>query len=91
LNADQRPPAADPVEALAADMVHVIIRLSDELAALRAEHAELRAGYLDLIAAGRATLKAANDGEPFALAFLADELVSQHGQADLAPLAWGAQ
>jgi hypothetical protein len=39
--------------------------------------------YANLLAAARATLAAARDGDPHALEFLADELVVQHGQRDL--------
>ncbi len=39
--------------------------------------------YANLLAAARATLTAARDGDPYALEFLADELVVQHGQLDL--------
>ncbi len=39
--------------------------------------------YANLVAAARATLAAARDGDSYALEFLADELVVQHGQADL--------
>lgn len=54
----------------------MINRLCHELAT-----AQLR--YANLLAAARATLAAARDGDPYALEFLADELVVQHGQADL--------
>jgi hypothetical protein len=39
--------------------------------------------YANLLAAARATLAAARDGDPHALEFLSDELVVQHGQHDL--------
>lgn len=54
----------------------MINRLCRELAAAR-----LR--YANLLAAARATLAAAREGDPHALEFLSDELVVQHGQHDL--------
>ncbi|MGH3611215.1 MAG: hypothetical protein ACRDRK_01050 [Pseudonocardia sp.] len=39
--------------------------------------------YANLLAAARATLAAAREGDPQALEFLSDELVVQHGQHDL--------
>lgn len=54
----------------------VINRLCRELTAAQLQ-------YANLLAAARATLAAARDGDPYALEFLADELVVQHGQADL--------
>ena len=62
--------------------------LSDELADLHAQHTELRARYADLIAAGRAALSAARDGETDALAYLADELTTAHDQHDIDPPRW---
>jgi hypothetical protein len=50
---------------------------------LRRELAATRLQYANLLAAARAALAAAHDGDPYALEFLADELVAQHGQADL--------
>jgi hypothetical protein len=44
--------------------------------------------YANLLAAARATLAAARDGDPHALEFLADELVVQHGQHDLDHPRW---
>jgi hypothetical protein len=64
-----------------ADPVRVIGRLCRDLAALRRS-------YADLLAAARATLSAARDDEPDALAYLADELAAQHGQHDLNPSWW---
>jgi hypothetical protein len=81
VNADQRQPAAT-------DLVRVIGQLSSELERLRVRHTTLRSRYADLIAAGRATLSAARDGEQDALAYLADELISGHGQHDLDPHQW---
>lgn len=60
----------------AADPVRVINRLRRELASARMR-------YANLVAAARATLAAAGDGDPHALEFLADELIVQHGQIDL--------
>ena len=62
------------------DPVRVIVRLCRELAALRLS-------YANLLAAARAALSAARDGEPDALEYLADELAAQHGQHDL-DLGW---
>ena len=59
-------------------MIH---RLCRELAAIRLS-------YANLLAAARATLAAARDGEPDALEYLADELAAQHGQHDLDPGWW---
>ncbi len=59
-----------------ADPVRVIRRLCRELAAARMR-------YANLLAAARATLAAARDGDPDALEFLADELAAQHQQHDL--------
>ena len=56
--------------------LRVINRLCRELAAVRLQ-------YANLLAAARATVAGAQDGDPYALEFLADELVVQHGQADL--------
>lgn len=70
MSAPPRPDAARPDPA-----VRVIFRLCRELAATR-----LR--YANLLAATRATLSAARDGEPDALEYLADELIAQHGQHD---------
>jgi hypothetical protein len=58
------------------DPVLKIHRLCRELAATR-----LR--YANLLAAARATIFAARDGDPDALEFLADELAVQHGQHNL--------
>ena len=79
------------MEALADDMVHVIASLSAELATLRAEHADLREGYLDLIAAARAAVSADHDGEPFAMDYLTDELIAGHGQTGLAAPRWAVE
>ena len=56
--------------------LRVINRLCQELVATRLQ-------YANLLAAARAALAAAHDGDPYALEFLADELVVQHGQTDL--------
>lgn len=64
------------------------LRLLDALAELRREHDDLRRRYADLLAAARATLRAAHDGELQALAFLTDELSASHGQHDLPPVGW---
>jgi hypothetical protein len=64
-----------------ADPVRVIVRLCRELATTRLS-------YANLLAAARATLSAARDGEPDALEYLADELTAQHGQHDLDPGWW---
>jgi hypothetical protein len=69
---------AAPCPDTAADPVRVIRGLCRELAAAR-----LR--YANLLAAARATVSAARDGDPDALEFLVDELAAQHGQHDLDP------
>jgi hypothetical protein len=76
VSARPRPDAAHPDPA-----GRVIFRLCRELAATR-----LR--YANLLAAARATLSAARDGELDALEYLADELTAQHGQHDLNPGWW---
>jgi hypothetical protein len=48
----------------------------------------LHARYADLIAAGRAALSAARDGEANPLAYLADELATAHDQHDIDPPRW---
>lgn len=52
-------------------------RLCDEIERLRADLAVIRRNHADLIAAARATLGAAADGEPQPLAYLRDELTWQ--------------
>ncbi|MGL5862520.1 MAG: hypothetical protein ACRCY9_14805, partial [Phycicoccus sp.] len=42
------------------------------------ENARLRLRYANLLAAARATITAAHDGDPDALAYLVDELVALH-------------
>ena len=39
--------------------------------------------YANLLAAARATVAAARDGDLYALEFLTDELIGQHGQLDV--------
>jgi hypothetical protein len=56
--------------------VSVILRLCRELASTRMQ-------YANLLAAARATLSAARDGEPDPLYYLVDELAAQHGRHDL--------
>lgn len=63
------------------DPVRVIRRLCRDLSAARMR-------YANLLAAARATLSAARDGDPDALEYLADELTAQHGQYDLDPSWW---
>ncbi len=68
--------AAAPDPARVEPAARTVNRLGRELAATRTQ-------YANLLAAARATLTAAQDGDPYALEFLADELVVQHGQLDL--------
>jgi hypothetical protein len=65
-----------PRPAYPADLVRVIHQLGRDLAAARRR-------YADLLAAARAAVSAARDGDPDALEFLADELAAQHDQHDL--------
>jgi hypothetical protein len=85
VNAVPRPHSA---ELAAADLVCAIANVLAELADLHVQHAELHARYADLIAAGRAALSAARDGEMNPLAYLADELATAHGQHDIDPPRW---
>lgn len=73
--ADLRDPILSPTRPDAA---------SDPATNLRRELAAMRLRYANLLAATRATLAAVRDGDSYALEFLADELVVQHGQDDLA-------
>jgi len=77
-----------PAELAAADLTCAIANLLNELAELHTQHSELRELYADLIAAGRAALSAARDGDTDPLAFLADELASAHDQHDIDPPRW---
>jgi hypothetical protein len=85
VNAIPRPHSA---ELAVADLAYAIANVLNELADLHAQHTELQARYADLIAAGRAALSAARDGEMNPLAYLADELATAHGQHDIDAPRW---
>ena len=86
------PPRSRPyINAAATAVIHLISGIRSERDAARRrppesstalcrELAASRLQYANLLAAARATLAAARDGDPYALEFLADELAAQHGQ-----------
>lgn len=63
--------------ALAVSALDDVPALSDEVTQLVGELADARLGRANILAAGRATLAASDDGEPDPLSYLRDELTAQ--------------